>query len=98
MSFLRDKFWSISKDSLSSTHSICCDIAATDQAESLYDEISYCKGSTFLKQFFKILGYDTMSEGLHIYFQRYKWGNTTLPDFVSCLAEAYERKGDQSLG
>ena len=71
---------------------------ATDQAESLFDGISYGKGSAFLKQFFNILGYDTMSAGLHLYFDKHQWGNTTLPDFVSCLSEAYQRSGDTSLG
>lgn len=88
----------MSKDNLTSTHPICCEIAATDQAESLFDGISYGKGSAFLKQFYNILGHETMSKGLHQYFARYKWKNTTLPDFVSCLAEAYAESGDTSLG
>ena len=71
ITFLRYKFWGMSKDSMSSTHSICCEIAATDQAEALFDGISYGKGSAWLKQFFNILGYETMSKGLHKYFQRY---------------------------
>ena len=39
-----------------------------------------------------------MSAGLHLYFQRNEWLNTTLPEFVSCLVEAYQASGDQSLG
>lgn len=38
-----------------------------------------------------------MSAGLRLYFDRHQWGNTTLPDFVSCLAEAYEGSGDKSI-
>ena len=98
VTFLQYKFWGVSKDCLSSTHPICCEIVATDQAESLFDGISYGKGSAFLKQVFNILGYDTMSRGLHAYFAKYKWKNTTLPDFVSCLADAYRESGDVSLG
>ena len=89
VTFLQYKFWGMSKDSLSTTHSICCQIDATDQAESLFDGISYGKGSAYLKQFYNVLGYETMSRGLHAYFEKHSWGNTTLPDFVSCLAEAY---------
>ena len=47
--FLRYKFWGISTDQLSSTHPICCTINSTDEAESLFDGISYGKGSAFLK-------------------------------------------------
>lgn len=98
VTFLQYKFWGISKDCSSSTHSICCEIAATDQAESLFDGISYGKGSAFLKQLYNILGYNTMSAGLHLYFNKHQWGNTTLPDFVSCLDEAWKNSGDNSLG
>jgi len=88
--FLQYKFWGISTDMLSSTHPICCEIDATDQAEALFDGISYGKGSAFLKQFYNILGYETMSKGLAKYFATYEWKNTTLPDFVNCLDEAYK--------
>ena len=49
VTFLQYKFWGVSKDCLSSTHPICCEIVATDQADSLFDGISYGKGSAFLK-------------------------------------------------
>ena len=98
VAFLGDKFWGLSKDCSSSTHPICCEVVATDQAQSLFDGISYGKGSAFLKQLYNILGYETMSAGLHIYFDKHQWGNTTLSDFVSCLTKAYERSGDRSLG
>ena len=47
--FLRYKFWGITTDTKSSTHPICTDIASTDEAQSLFDGISYGKGSSFLK-------------------------------------------------
>ena len=58
--FLRYKFWGIETDQLSSTHPICCEISSTDEAESLFDGISYGKGSSWLKQVYNILGYDTI--------------------------------------
>jgi aminopeptidase N len=51
----------------------------------LFDGISYGKGSAFLKQLFNVLGYETMSKGLAIYFNKYEWKNTELPDFVGSL-------------
>ena len=71
---------------------------ATDQAESLFDGISYGKGSAWLKQVYNILGYETMSKALHVYFNKHQWGNTTLPDFVKCLADAFRESGDTSMG
>jgi len=55
----------------------------------MFDGISYGKGSAFLKQFYKMLGYDTIKKGLHAYFEKHQWGNTTLPDFVGCMLEAH---------
>ncbi len=39
-----------------------------------------------------------MSKGLHAYFKKYQWSNTTLPDFVSSLEQAWKETGDSSLG
>jgi aminopeptidase N len=58
---------------MSSTHPICCEINATDEAESLFDGISYGKGSAWLKQVYNILGYDVIKKGLHQYFEKYQW-------------------------
>ena len=64
----------------------------------MFDGISYGKGSAFLKQFYNMLGYETMKQGLHAYFERHQWGNTTLPDFVNAMQEAWVASGDKSLG
>ena len=61
--------WGINTDILSSTHPICADtIADSEQAETLFDGISYGKGSSFLKCMYKVVGYETMKKGLHKYF------------------------------
>lgn len=98
VTFLQYKFWGLSKDSASSTHPICCEIANTEEAEAIFDGISYGKGSAWLKQVYNIIGNDAMRSGLHKYFSKHAWGNTTLPDFVNCMAEAHRETGDVSLG
>ena len=45
-----------------------------------------------------MLGHDTMRAGLHRYFKKYEWGNTTLPDFVSCLQWAWDESKNTSMG
>ena len=47
--FLDDKFWGIRDDGLSTTHPITCTIESTDEAENLFDGISYGKGASWLK-------------------------------------------------
>jgi len=71
VSFLREKFAGISADVLSSTHPICIQteqVASTDQVMALFDGIAYGKGSAWLNQLFNLLGYETMSKGLQVYF------------------------------
>lgn len=91
VTFLQYKFWGINTDQMSSTHAICAQVTGTDQAESMFDGISYGKGSAFLKQMYKVIGFDVMKVGLHEYFETFKWQNTTLPDFVGCLDRAYAK-------
>jgi len=87
--FNRYKGWAYRQDGLSSTHAICGEVVTTQDAETIFDGISYGKGSAWLKQTYNILGYDTMRAGLHRYFQEHSWKNTTLPDFVGCLDWAW---------
>lgn len=65
---------------------------------SMLDGISYGKGSSWLKQLFNLIGFETMSQGLHAYFKKYQWGNTTCDDFVQTLDGAWRESGDKSLG
>ena len=37
------------------------------------------------------MGWDTFSNGLKIYFQKFKWSNTSLTDFITSLQEGYNQ-------
>lgn len=45
-----------------------------------------------------MIGHEVMSKGLEIYFSRHKWTNTTLPDFIGALDEAYRASPNPELG
>lgn len=96
--FNRYKGWAYRADGLSSTHAICGEVPTTADAETVFDGISYGKGSAWLKQMYYIIGHDTMRAGLHKYFQEFSWKNTTLPDFVGSLNWAWEQSGNKSMG
>lgn len=89
VTFLQYKFWGISTDQLSTTHSICCEIKSTDEAESLFDGISYGKGSAFLKQLHYMLGNETMKNGTSSYIKAFARKNTVLTDYVEHMQQAY---------
>jgi aminopeptidase N len=71
VTFLQYKFWGISEDQLSTTHPITCTINKTDEAETIFDGISYGKGASFLKQLYNMLGREVIVKGLEAYFTRH---------------------------
>ena len=44
------------------------------------------------------MGFEVMKNGLHKYFNKFSWKNTTLDDFVGCMDEAFKEKSDTSMG
>lgn len=79
------KFNGIDNDVRNTTHPICSEVKNTMDSETVFDGISYGKGASFLKQVYNILGYDTLKLALTNYFQKFKWKNTELSDFVGTL-------------
>ena len=88
LSFNRGKNNAYWEDQLVTTHPIEVPVSDTDQAESIFDGISYGKGASVLKQLMFYLGDDDFSEGLRRYFQKYALRNTTTHDFIKTLSEA----------
>lgn len=74
-----------------SNHCIEASCENTDVTETLIDGITYGKGSSLLKQLIFLMGWDTFSEGLKIYFKKHAWTNTTLNEFISCLKAGYDK-------
>ncbi len=66
--FSEDKRWGLGDDLLPSNHNIEADCASTDVSESLIDGITYGKGASLLKNLVFLMGWDTFSNGLKIYF------------------------------
>lgn len=87
------KRWGLGEDLMPSNHNIQADCPSTDTAESLIDGITYGKGSSMIKQLIFLMGWDTFTSGLKIYFTKHKWTNTTLPDFIGALQQGYDAAG-----
>lgn len=41
------------------------------------------------------MSWETFTEGLKIYFDKYKWSNTELPDFINSLQQAHNAKNPE---
>lgn len=67
--FLGDKAWGYSTDQNKTTHPICVKINDTEEAETIFDGISYSKGSSVLKQLAFAIGEKLFKDGIQNYFK-----------------------------
>ncbi len=86
------KAWGYDADQRPSTHPVAPE-AVDDTAAALlnFDGISYAKGASALRQLVAWLGEKDFLAGINIHFQRHKFANATLADFIDSLAAATER-------
>jgi aminopeptidase N len=75
-------------DQLPSTHPVASDIADVSAMEVNFDGITYDKGAAALRQLAAAVGESNFLAGVHTYFTRHAWGNTTLADLLTALREA----------
>ncbi|MER7758248.1 aminopeptidase N [Streptomyces sp. NPDC097619] len=85
------KAWAYRADQLPSTHPITADIRDLEDAKLNFDGITYAKGAAVLKQLVAYAGRDAFLEGARRYFKAHAYGNTTLDDLLSVLAEVSGR-------
>ncbi len=87
----RRKAWAYRADQLPSTHPVVADIRDLEDAKLNFDGITYSKGASVLKQLVAYVGRDAFLEAARRYFARHAYGNTTLADLLSVLAETSGR-------
>ncbi|MFD7033059.1 aminopeptidase N [Streptomyces sp. NPDC059917] len=85
------KAWAYRADQLPSTHPITADIRDLEDAKLNFDGITYAKGAAVLKQLVAYVGRDAFLEGARRYFKANAYGNTTLDDLLTVLAEVSGR-------
>ena len=78
-------------DRAPTTHPIRQEVRDVAQAAAGFDDITYWKGASVLKQLVAYVGEDAFVAGLQTYFAKYAWGNAGLDDLVAELAEASGR-------
>ena len=81
-------------DERRSTHPVAPlaeDVADVDVAAGNFDQISYAKGNSALRQLVTWLGDDAFLAGVNGYLTRHRFGNATLADFVDTLDAVTDR-------
>ncbi|MGB4758814.1 MAG: M1 family metallopeptidase [Candidatus Saccharimonadales bacterium] len=74
-------------DSLEHTHPIEVAINHPDEIRTIFDAISYAKGSSVIHMLHEYLGKDTFRDGLRHYLKRHTYGNTDTVDLWAALEE-----------
>ncbi|MFF8589900.1 aminopeptidase N [Streptomyces sp. NPDC015220] len=86
------KAWGYDADQRPSTHPVAPE-AVDDTASALlnFDGISYAKGASALRQLVTWLGEKDFLAGINTHFERHRFANATLADFIDSLASATDR-------
>lgn len=79
------------KDSRVTTHPIEVPVESTADFFSVFDAITYQKGSSVLKQLAHFVGYENHRVGVSNYLKEHAYGNTMLQDFIDAQAESAGR-------
>jgi aminopeptidase N len=64
------------------------EVPDTDAALAAYDDISYAKGASALRQLVAWIGRPSFLAGLNDYLARYRFGSAALDDLLECLGRA----------
>jgi aminopeptidase N len=70
------------RDSRVTTHPIEMPIDSTDEFFSVFDDITYEKGSSVLKQLEHLVGEENYRRGVSAYLKEHAYGTTELSDFI----------------
>ncbi|BCU70280.1 M1 family metallopeptidase [Stygiolobus caldivivus] len=75
------------RDSLSTTHPIEAHVESPEEAEQIFDDISYGKGASILRMVEAYIGKEAFQRGIQYYLQKYKFSNATGNDFWVSLEQ-----------
>lgn len=74
-------------DSLEHTHPIEVPINHPDEIRTIFDAISYAKGSSVIHMLHEYLGKEAFRDGLRFYLKKHAYGNTDTVDLWAALEE-----------
>lgn len=97
VSFCVNKQRGYDQDQLPSTHPIKGAVPDTDAANSIFDGITYQKGSSVLRQLMAILGEDIFSKACSNYFKKYQFSNTRLEHLIAEFQAELDAAGSTAI-
>ncbi|CAH0605719.1 unnamed protein product [Chrysodeixis includens] len=81
-------------DALNSSHQLSVEVSASEEADAIFDKISYGKGSALLRMLNHILTDEVFNAGVTNYLNSKMYGNAEQRDLWSALTSAARQSGD----
>ncbi|XP_042304259.1 leucyl-cystinyl aminopeptidase [Sceloporus undulatus] len=75
-SFLNQRFKTMEKDAMNSSHSISLAVKTSEEIEEMFDAVSYIKGASLLMMLKNFLQSDGFQAGIQIYLHDHSYGST----------------------
>lgn len=75
-------------DALASTRPVEFEVVSPDEANAMFDVLTYQKGSSVLRMLEQYVGEEAFRTGVTMYLKKHAYGNTDTPDLWAALEEA----------
>ncbi|MEY2472760.1 MAG: tricorn protease interacting factor [Actinomycetota bacterium] len=86
--FATERAASMKVDGLASTRPVEIEVKRPEEADAMFDVLTYQKGSAVVRMLEQYLGADVFREGLRLYMRKHAYGNTETTDLWDALEEA----------
>ncbi len=83
-----DRPWAFDVDSLAATRPVEFEVSSPDEANEMFDALTYGKGSSLLRMIEQYIGEEAFRSGVGNYLRRHAYGNTVTADLWAGLNEA----------
>ena len=88
LTFAADRTHSMGTDAVGSTRPIEFKVESPEEANEMFDDLTYLKGSSVLRMLEQYLGEDTFREGVSQYLKAHAYDNTETADLWAALEAA----------
>jgi puromycin-sensitive aminopeptidase len=88
LEFAPSRGYALDTDALASTRPVEFEVNAPDEADQMFDSLTYQKGSALLRMLQQFLGEETFRRGIEDYLRAHEYGNTETDDLWAALENA----------
>jgi puromycin-sensitive aminopeptidase len=86
--FTRDRSATMVTDGLITTRPIEYEVVSPDDAKGMFDGLTYVKGAAVMRMLEQYLGAERFRDGIRLYLDRHRYGNTETTDLWDAIEEA----------